>query len=120
DGLVRFGRQGTVRHRASREAAHDRLGGFDLVDRDRAIARGHQEVAQLQRRASVDERSEAVVVAASKGVRGLLQGVDDWRARGIRLAALSELDVAGVLELGRATPLEDLALQLREPDASDR
>jgi hypothetical protein len=120
DGLVRLGRQRTVRHRASREATDDRFGGLDVFDRDAGGASELQQVAQLQGRAAVDELGKAVVVTAAESVRSFLQGVDDGWTRRMRLSALAELDVAGVVELRAAAPLEEFALELGEPDASDR
>ena len=54
--LVRLGRERAVRHAAAREAAQDRLGRLDLVERHR-LGRGNEleQVAQLERLALVDE-----------------------------------------------------------------
>ena len=98
-----------MRHRPAREAAHDLLGRLDLLERHGWAGRNElEEVARLQRRSLVDERREPVVevgaVAADGGperVRacdGCLQRVDDVGIGRVRLAALPELHVPGVLE----------------------
>ncbi len=46
--------------------------------------------------------------------------LDDVRIGLVRLAALAELDVAGVLQARRPRPVERLALELGEADAADR
>ena len=45
NGLVRFGRQRTVRHGASREAPHDRFGRLDIVERNGGCLRKLEQVA---------------------------------------------------------------------------
>ena len=90
DRLVRLGGERAVRHGPAREAADDRLGRLDLLERH-GWAGGHEleEVARLQGRALVDERREAVVevgaAVANCGAErmgagdGGLQSVDDIR-----------------------------------------
>ena len=104
DRLVRLGRERAVRHRAAREAADDRLDRLDLVERH-GLHGGHEleQVAQLHRLAAVHELGEACVVARA-AVRAACERRDDVRVRRVRLAALAELDVAGVLELRLVAP----------------
>ena len=108
-----------MRHGAAGEAPHDRLRRLDVVDRSRSSLRKLEQIAELERRAAVDEVGEPLVVATPECMRGLLQRVDDGRARRVRLAALAELHVARVLERACALPLEDLPLELGESDAPD-
>ena len=63
DGLVRLGRQRAVRHAAAREAAQDLLDRLHLLERDRRPAGDElEQVARLERAATVDERGEALVL----------------------------------------------------------
>ena len=52
--------------------------------------------------------------------RCFLEGVHNVGIRRVRLAAVAELHVAGVLELGALTAREHLALELCEADTADR
>ena len=112
DGLVRLGRERAVRHAAAREAAQDRLDRLDLVERHgRACGDELEQVARLERRATVDERGEAAVLLGAAAavdrpaerVRGRhrLQRLGHLGRRRVRLAAGPVLDVAGALELAR-------------------
>ena len=62
DGLVSLGGQRAVGHGAAGEAADDRLGRLDLLERHRwAGMHELEEVARLQRHSLVHERRESVV-----------------------------------------------------------
>ena len=121
DRLVSLCGERAVRHAAAREALHDRLDGLDLFQWDR-LGGGHEleQVARLERRAAVDDPREPLVVGPVAALRGRLQRVDDRRRRGVRLAALAPLHVAGILERGRVGARERLLLELLEADAAER
>ena len=132
DGLVGLGREGSVRHAATRETAQDRLDRLNLVERHgRACGDELEQVARLERHATVDERREAAVLLGAAAavdrpaerVRGRhrLQRLGHLGRRCVRLAAGPVLDVAGALELagGRAASAQ-LALELREADPAER
>src|SRR5690348_12968245 len=107
-----------MRHPAAGEAPDDRLHGLDVVERYGRRRRELDQVAQLERGATVDELGEASVLlpagtvdCAPERVSSCLQRLHDCWARRVRLAALAELHVARVLEL-RPETAERLALQL--------
>ena len=131
---MRLGREGAERHRSAREAAHDVGDRLDLVDRHwRPGGDELEQVARLERRAVVDERGEALVEIPAAVRHGLAQVVrrpdlvdrrDDVRRDRVRLAALAELHVAGVLELGarlrgRVQAGEPFGLELGEADPAE-
>ena len=132
--LVRFLAQRSVRHRAARETLDDRLDRLDLVERHRLpVGDELQEIARLERLPVMDEGCEAVVLGAvaagnspaqSLRSHGLVERGHDLRARRVRLASLSMLEEARVLERrpvrrGRNLPLANVPLQLGETDAAE-
>ena len=133
DRLVGLGGERPVRHAAAREAAQDRLDRLDLVERHGRACRDElEQVARLERRATVDERGEAAVLLGAAAavdrpaerVRGRhrLQRLDHLGRRRVRLAAGPVLDVAGALELA-ARPSDarpQLAFELGEADPAER
>ena len=128
DRLVRLGRERAVGHAAGGEAPHDRLRGLDLLERNRNVRRDElQQIAHLHRLAAVDERCEPLVrVPASRPCRASerVRGVDDVGVRRVRLSALAELDVAGILQprprrSGGARALDRLALEVGERRSAD-
>jgi hypothetical protein len=123
-----------VRHAAAREPPQDRRCRLDLLEWNR-LGGGNEleQVAELERLALVHELGEPLVVVPAGAVdrraelvgRGPLQRGDDVGVRGVPLTSLSKLDVPGALELrllraGRLVPRARVALELCEPDGTDR
>src|SRR6266511_5218929 len=130
DSLMGLCGERAVGHPAAREASDDRRGRLDLVEGNRIVDGPElEQVAQLERGAIVHqcretlvERPAAAVHGFAERVRsgGFLQRLHDGGTRRVRLAALAELHVAGVLELRRLATLNELAFELGEADAADR
>src|SRR6266511_3773509 len=103
DSLMGLCGERAVGHPAAREASDDRRGRLDLVEGNRIV-----------------DGPELEQVAERVRSGGFLQRLHDGGTRRVRLAALAELHVAGVLELRRLATLNELAFELGEADAADR